>query len=93
MATLIWSKVVLLSHQVYPLSYLILYLKGKIHAAREEWELAKTCYQVLFLTPSPLLNCVPRTRCLSTRATWPVCRNSASSTSASAGAHPNLTAA
>jgi len=33
------------ARQVYPLSYLILYLKGKIHAAREEWELAKTCYQ------------------------------------------------
>merc|ERR1719431_2474034 len=33
------------ARQVFPLSYLILYLKGKIHAAREEWELAKTCYQ------------------------------------------------
>ena len=31
--------------QVYPLSYLILYLKGAIHQHREEWDLAKTCYQ------------------------------------------------
>ena len=31
--------------KVYPLSYLILYLKGAIHQHREEWDLAKTCYQ------------------------------------------------
>ena len=30
---------------MYPLSYLILYLKGAIHQHREEWEQAKTCYQ------------------------------------------------
>lgn len=33
------------ARQVYPLSYLILYLKGAIHQHREEWEQAKTCYQ------------------------------------------------
>ena len=31
--------------QVFPLSYLILYLKGAIHQAREEWDGAKSCYQ------------------------------------------------
>ena len=31
--------------QVFPLSYLILYLKGAIHQAREEWDAAKSCYQ------------------------------------------------
>ena len=31
--------------QVFPLSYLILYLKGAIHQAREEWAAAKSCYQ------------------------------------------------
>merc|ERR1719154_74577 len=33
------------ARQVYPLSYLILYLKGAIHQHREEWDQAKTCYQ------------------------------------------------
>jgi len=33
------------ARQVYPLSYLILYLKGAIHQYREEWEQAKTCFQ------------------------------------------------
>ena len=33
------------SVQVFPLSYLILYLKGAIHQAREEWDGAKSCYQ------------------------------------------------
>jgi len=33
------------ARQVYPLSYLILYLKGSIHQHREEWDQAKTCYQ------------------------------------------------
>ena len=31
--------------QVFPLSYLILYLKGAIHQARAEWREAKSCYQ------------------------------------------------
>ena len=31
--------------QVFPLSYLILYLKGAIHQARDEYEQAKSCYQ------------------------------------------------
>ena len=31
--------------KVFPLSYLILYLKGAIHLAREEYEAAKSCYQ------------------------------------------------
>lgn len=30
---------------MFPLSYLILYLKGAIHQAREEWAAAKSCYQ------------------------------------------------
>ena len=30
---------------MFPLSYLILYLKGAIHQAREEWDSAKSCYQ------------------------------------------------
>ena len=30
---------------MFPLSHLILYLKGAIHQAREEWEQAKSCYQ------------------------------------------------
>ena len=33
------------SVQVFPLSYLILYLKGAIHQARAEWREAKSCYQ------------------------------------------------
>jgi len=33
------------ARQVFPLSYLILYLKGAIHQHREEWEDAKSCYQ------------------------------------------------
>ena len=33
------------ARQVYPLSYLILYLKGAIHQYREEWQEAKTCFQ------------------------------------------------
>ena len=33
------------ARQVFPLSYLILYLRGAIHQAREEWEEAKTCLQ------------------------------------------------
>jgi len=33
------------ARQVFPLSYLILYLRGAIHQAREEWEEAKTCFQ------------------------------------------------
>ena len=30
---------------MFPLSYLILYLKGAIHQARAEWREAKSCYQ------------------------------------------------
>jgi len=33
------------ARQVFPLSYLILYLKGAIHQARDEYEQAKSCYQ------------------------------------------------
>ena len=33
------------ARQVFPLSYLILYLRGAIHQSREEWEEAKTCLQ------------------------------------------------
>jgi len=33
------------ARQVYPLSYMILYLKGAIHQHKEEWEEAKSCYQ------------------------------------------------
>ena len=33
------------ARQVFPLSYLILYLRGAIHQAREEWEEAKICLQ------------------------------------------------
>ena len=45
MHVMVYFLLRMVCEQVFPLSYLILYLKGAIHQAREEWDAAKSCYQ------------------------------------------------